>query len=70
MSDATILITMANAIKHSPGIVLAESTGDKEQDGVMNARIRIAMELRKRPRLAFRALMKKWNARRIMRELF
>jgi hypothetical protein len=70
MSDATYLINLANALKHSSGIVLAETTGDKEQDEVINARIRIGLELRKRPKLAFKALMKKWGARRIVRELF
>jgi hypothetical protein len=70
MSDAMYLINLANEVKHSAGIVVAESTGDQLQDDAINARLKIALDLRSRPRLAFRALMKRWGAQRIVRELY
>jgi hypothetical protein len=70
MSDGELLIQLANQIKHSPGIVLAESSGNQDDDAAMHARIAVALKLRGRPVLAFKALMKRWRAQRIVRELF
>ena len=59
------LLSFAQMLKHSSGLVLVEAVGDGRF-----GYIELALKLRNNPSLALRAQLEEWNQQRIVKELY
>lgn len=62
---AECLGDLGNSVKHTPGILDGSNLTPADL-----ALIKLAMELRKRPGLLFRAVYEEWDTTRVMEELY